>query len=117
MTHAKDILFQSATTIEKRGTEYGPAYENFEKACYIATAILEKPITVYDLCIIMTALKLSRISANRKHEDSFIDAASYLAFAAQFASPEPTEKMPALAQFNLESVKLKMSEAIQQEKK
>jgi hypothetical protein len=116
MKHAKDILFQSATIIEQRGTEYGPALENFEKACYIATAILEKPISVYDLCIIMTALKLSRISANKRHEDSFVDAASYLAFAAQFSNPEPTEKMPAVTQFNFEAVKMKMADALSEQK-
>jgi hypothetical protein len=116
MKHAREILMQSATTIEQRGTEYGPALENFEKACYIATAILEKPISVYDLCIIMTALKLSRISANKRHEDSFIDAASYLAFAAQFSNPDPSEKMPAITQFNLETVKMKMADAIQEKK-
>jgi hypothetical protein len=116
MKHAKDILSQSATIIEQRGTEYGSALENFEKAAYIATTILEKPISIYDLCIIMTALKLSRISANKRHEDSFVDAASYIAFAAQFSNADQKEKMPAVTQFNLEAVKMKMDEALAEKK-
>jgi len=115
MKHAKDILSQSATIIDSRAKDYGDVIESFTRASSIATTILQKHISIYDVAIISAAIKMSRISNKNDHEDSYIDAINYLAFAAQFKSYQ-TEKMPSIAQFNLEAVKMKMDEALTEKK-
>ena len=62
--------------------------EGFERAATIATTILGKQITVFDLAIIMTAIKLSRITSSQTLDDNYIDGINYLAFAGQFSTAE-----------------------------
>lgn len=115
MKLAKQILSQSVAIIDNRAKDYGDVIESFSRASSIATTILQKNVSIYDVAIISAAIKLSRISNKNDHEDSYIDAINYLAFAAQFKS-DSSEKMPSIAQFNLEAVKMKMDEALSEKK-
>ena len=115
MKQAKQILTQSAAIIDSRAKEYGDVIESFSRASSIATTILQKHISIYDVAIISAAIKMSRISNKNDHEDSYIDAINYLAFAAQFKS-DSVEKLPSITQFNLDSVKLKMDQALSDQK-
>ena len=62
--------------------------EGFERAATIASTILGKQITIFDLAIIMTAIKLSRITSTQTLDDNYIDGINYLAFAGQFSTAE-----------------------------
>lgn len=62
--------------------------EGLERAATIATTILGKQITVFDLAIIMTSIKLSRILSSQTLDDNYIDGINYLAFAGQFSTAE-----------------------------
>lgn len=62
--------------------------EGLDRAATIATTILGKQITIFDLAIIMTAIKLSRILSSRTLDDNYIDGINYLAFAGQFSAAE-----------------------------
>ena len=88
MTNHMDILTQATTILDQRGRRYGSMEEGFERAATIATTILGKQITVFDLAIIMTAIKLSRITSSQTLDDNYIDGINYLAFAGQFSTAE-----------------------------
>ena len=63
---------------EEKQRQYGPFHESMTKASIIASELCNKQITPYDMYLIITALKLSRISSSYK-EDSVLDAVAYLA--------------------------------------
>ena len=83
-----DILNQATTILDQRGRRYGSMEEGFERASTIASTILGKQITVFDLAIIMTSIKLARITSSQTLDDNYIDGINYLAFAGQFSTAE-----------------------------
>ena len=70
--------------LTEKGQLYGPEEPCFERISVIATAILGKNISTYDIAMIHHATKLARMQTARTHEDNYIDGINYLAFAAQF---------------------------------
>lgn len=90
MNH-QDILSTAKATISQRGQEYGDALPSFVRAANIASAILDKKMTAFDIAVVMMAVKMSRLSHQRGHEDSWIDLAAYVAFAAQFSAPSTSD--------------------------
>jgi len=90
MNH-QDILSTAKATISQRGQEYGDALPSFVRAANIASAILDRKLTAFDIAVVMMAVKMSRLSHQRGHEDSWIDLAAYVAFAAQFSAPSTSD--------------------------
>lgn len=88
MTNHMDILNQATAILEQRGRRYGKVEEGLERAATIATTILGKQITIFDIAIIMTSIKLSRILSSQTLDDNYIDGINYLAFAGQFSTAE-----------------------------
>jgi len=84
-----DILRTSAQVITKRRETYGSPAQCFERAAVIAGAMLDKPVTPYELAVIFHAMKLARIAQSPKNVDHYVDGVSYLSFAAEFADAEP----------------------------
>jgi midasin (ATPase involved in ribosome maturation) len=85
MTNHTEILSTAARTLKDRHTQYGPAELCFDRISQIATLILNKEISPYDVTMIMVALKLGRLQESRGLDDNYIDGINYMAFAAQFA--------------------------------
>jgi tRNA G10 N-methylase Trm11 len=85
MTNHTEILSTAAKTLRDRHTQYGPAEMCFDRISQIATLILNKEISPYDVTMIMVALKLGRLQESRGLDDNYIDGINYMAFAAQFA--------------------------------
>lgn len=85
MTGHKDVLTTCANLIGERGKEYGEAAKNFKRIADIATVILSRPITEYDVAMMMVAVKLGRLHTSRAKLDSYTDAINYMAFGAEFA--------------------------------
>lgn len=54
----------------------------------MATIMLDRVVTPYEVAILLHAVKLARMSVNRKYSDNYVDGVNYLAFAAQFAELE-----------------------------
>ena len=48
--------------------------------------MLNKPISKYDVAMILHANKLARLQESRTKMDHYVDGINYMAFAAQFAS-------------------------------
>ena len=80
-----DALTTVAKTLSERGKEYGPADECFERSAKIASIVLNKSISKYDVAMILMVNKLARLQESRQNPDHYIDGMGYLAFATQFA--------------------------------
>ena len=78
MTRATDIL-------RDRGLLYGNVDDIHNDVSIIASVILGKNISSYDVAMIHHATKLARMKTSRTHKDNYVDGINYLAFAAEFA--------------------------------
>jgi len=85
MNHT-EILTSAVITLRQRAEQYGPEESCFDRISKIATLILNKDISTYDVAMIMVALKLGRLQENRTYMDNYVDGINYMSFAAQFAS-------------------------------
>jgi len=85
MTNHTDILATAVRTLRDRGNQYGPEELCFDRISKLATIILNKEISSYDVSMIMVALKLGRLQEARGLDDNYVDGINYMAFAAQFA--------------------------------
>ena len=73
----------------QRADDYGPPAENFGRVAAMWSAQfaakLKEPLTADEVAIGLVHLKLSRLANTPDHADSFIDAAGYIALAAEIA--------------------------------
>ena len=84
---AKDFLKQAEKTLnEDRHAQYGNFHYNLELTSALWEGYAETPVDAIDVALMMALFKINRIRANKQHIDSFIDAISYIAAAAEIAS-------------------------------
>lgn len=76
--------------LTERGQLYGPVDVIHDDIAKIATLLLNKSISTYDVAMIHVATKLARMKNQRNHQDSYIDAINYLSFAAEFSNNTDT---------------------------
>lgn len=81
----RETLRMSASILNERAREYGDPVKCFSDAATIATVMLRRPITPYDIAKIMEALKLAREAESPHRSDHYIDRINYTAFACQFS--------------------------------
>lgn len=93
-TPAPNLRAQVLRTAEslvngQRADDYGPPAENFGRVAAMWSAQfaakLKEPLTADEVAIGLVHLKLSRLANTPDHADSFIDAAGYIALAAEIA--------------------------------
>jgi len=72
-------------TLRDRAAQYGPEDQLFDRISRIATVMLDRIITPYDVAMIHVATKMARVASNPRHLDNYVDGVNYMAFAAQFA--------------------------------
>lgn len=89
--HYRDVLKSALSITIQRGEEYGDALPSFVRAANISSAVLGTKLTAFDIAVVMMSVKMSRLSHQRGHEDSWIDLAAYVAFAAQFSGPSTSD--------------------------
>jgi len=94
MNH-KDVLYKSVSILNERGSNYGDIEEMFTDAALMASIVLGKDITKYDVTTIFEMVKLRRRRANPKLADNYIDNINYTAFSAQFALNDTEGEKPA----------------------
>lgn len=80
MDSIRIFLDSVAATIDQRGKEYGVPEENLKRISTLWSIHLNFEITEYDVCLMMTLLKLAR-NVNEHKDDNLLDAAAYLAMA------------------------------------
>jgi hypothetical protein len=84
MNH-KDVLKSAATMLNERGQEYGGEEACFKRISDLASIILNKSISQYDVAMILHCVKLGRLQEARQKPDNYVDGINYLAFASQFS--------------------------------
>lgn len=85
MTKHTEILTSAVMILKERGLQYGPEEACFDRIARLATIVLNKEVSPYDIAMIQVCLKLGRLQEARTHKDNYIDAVNYMAFAAQFS--------------------------------
>lgn len=86
--HYRDVLKSCASILSDRNQKYGDSDVCFERIAKIASVVLDKPVSEYDVAIILSCVKLGRIPGNPAYADNYVDLANYAAFSAHFASKE-----------------------------
>jgi len=88
------MLEEAARILKERSEQYGSADECFDRISKLASIILNKEITKYDVAMIHVATKLGRLQETRWLDDNYIDGVNYLAFAAQFINARGKNSKP-----------------------
>jgi hypothetical protein len=75
-----------------RAATHGEAEDNFRCIAALWNAYLEPeaPITATDVAVMMTLLKIARISSNETNADNWVDGAGYLACGGEIATARPS---------------------------
>jgi hypothetical protein len=101
MMNHKDVLSEAVGVLRDRGGQYGPEDLVFDRISRIATVMLDRVVTPYEVALIHVATKMGRMTSNPQKADNYVDAVNYMAFAAQFAgiktSTAEDEEIAALA--------------------
>ena len=85
------VLANAFETIKARGVTYDRATgieDNFEQIAVIAGLLIGKPVSKWEVAMILAAVKLRRIAKAPDHADSYVDLINYAAFAASFMAKE-----------------------------
>ena len=72
--------------IAQRGKDYGTPESNLGRTADLWSAYLGSEITVEQVCVCMSLLKISRMAAGRK-DDNYLDARAYLQLAQDLGKP------------------------------
>ena len=85
---ARDLLNDARDTIVDRGLVYGEPTFNHLRIAQLWSAYLDHGIEPHEVAICMALVKIARIQESSQHEDSYLDACSYLAIAGQIATTD-----------------------------
>ena len=93
-----DILGEATRSITNHNVDYGEPAKNYERAATLASMILNKPITPYEIMIIKLAVKLSRIAETADLRNSYVELIACAALAGEFvnAGPITTKRMASM---------------------
>ena len=83
-TRSKILAEACALINGDRQDAYGPPAENFCKIADRWSQLLGQAVQPWQVALMMADLKIARL-ANGVHRDSFVDAAAYIALAAELA--------------------------------
>lgn len=75
-----------------RDQVYGTPQENFERIAKLWATILGVEIRPYEVTLCMAALKMARLVNSPVHEDSWVDAAGYIALGYELSDGEVSRK-------------------------
>ena len=81
----------AALTNGDRERDYGTPAENFGRIAAGWSVILSKSVTAEQVALCMTWLKIARL-VNGPHEDSYVDAAAYMALAGEVSAATAPER-------------------------
>lgn len=85
MNKRTEILDTAVTLINgDRERDYGTPAENFGRIADGWSVILDKDVSAEQVALCMAWLKIARL-VNGPHEDSYVDAAAYMALAGELS--------------------------------
>jgi len=85
MNHT-DVLTNAINILRDRDTKYGPVQEMFERTSKLASIILDRDVTPYEITVILKCLKDARKKYDRLNVEHYSDNINYEAFSYQFAT-------------------------------
>ena len=88
MMNHTEILTTAAHTLNERAHQYGPVELCFDRAAKLASIRLNKPVSMYDVAVMMSCVKQARQTQNPTLVDSWVDDVNYTAIAGQFAAAQ-----------------------------
>lgn len=82
----EDVLTAAAKLItQDRAKQYGDAREFFDRTASLWSALINRDLSAHDVALMLAAMKLARVAHSPTHDDSWIDAAGYIALGAEMA--------------------------------
>ena len=84
--HHTEFLTMTARILQERGQEYGPVEPCFERIANLASILLNRNVTPFEVCIFHIATKLARSVESPTKDDTWVDLINYAAFAGQFST-------------------------------
>lgn len=84
--HHTEFLTTTARILQERGQEYGPVEPCFERIANLASILLNRNVTPFEVCIMHISTKLARSVESPTKEDTWLDLINYAAFAGQFSN-------------------------------
>ena len=84
--HHTYYISASARILNERGQEYGPVEPCFERIAGIASLLLNRNVSPFEVCVFHIATKLARSVESPTKQDTWIDLINYAAFAGQFSA-------------------------------
>jgi hypothetical protein len=82
---ANELLTESTKLLYDRGLQYGDPTANHIRIAQLWSAYLNRGIEPHEVAICMALVKVSRLSEQATHKDSYADAISYMAIAGHIA--------------------------------
>lgn len=86
MTDRYDVLENAIEAVGGRGKAYGEPTESLQTVASLWTIAFGHVFHATDIALAMVLLKAARLSANRGHQDSWVDVAGYASLGAEIAS-------------------------------
>ena len=71
-----------------REEDYGTPQDNFQRIALFWGMYIGLPIKPHDVALMMAMLKVARLAHDPSKEDSYMDAAGYIALANELANGE-----------------------------
>ena len=71
-----------------REKDYGTPQDNFQRIAMVWEVYMGVTISPHDVTLMMAMLKIARLAHDPSKEDSYIDAAGYIALANELANGE-----------------------------
>ncbi len=84
----KTTLTEAARILTERAGDYGSPAECFTRIATVATQILGRKVSRYEVSVILAATKMGRAMESPRKTDTWIDAINYLSFCNEFVNDE-----------------------------
>lgn len=83
----RDDILQAAESLinGQRATDYGDAAENFQRIAELWAPIIGFTLKPAYVGLCLAQLKVARLITSPTHEDSWVDAAGYIALSGEIA--------------------------------
>lgn len=86
----RETLTQAARILTERANDYGTPAECFSRIASIASTILGRTVSRYEVAVILASTKMGRATESSQKADTWIDAVNYLAFCNEFVNDKDT---------------------------
>jgi hypothetical protein len=82
-----EILHQADVLVNgQRAQDYGPPQVNFQRIADLWSPVFGLSVTPVQVALALSQLKVARLINSPDHEDSWIDAAGYIAIGGELAT-------------------------------